>query len=243
MHNLSKMKNDPTIILAYPCGTGGHFLASLMQLIKFNTKPSTITSTGSMHEAGSRIYQPVPLTNSNITDNVAVELSILSQHLISSTSPIFIGHFRGLRHIKQLNPDNKIFYVTVSESDFHIQEQNFIKKIMIPNWSESWYNVYKTSNWPGFEELPETITDINELPNLVRNGILTINKKYIAEWTYDLPDNCNNTHELPMSLITHPEELYNKLLLDLGAEHWVYVHARCQKFINNYIKANNYETQ
>jgi hypothetical protein len=131
----------------------------------------------------------------------------------------------------------------VSESDFHIQEQNFIKKIMIPNWSESWYNVYKTSDWPGFEELPETITDINELPNLVRNGILTINKKYIAEWTYDLPDNCNNTHELPMSLITHPEELYNKLLLDLGTEHWVYVHARCQKFINNYIKANNYETQ
>jgi hypothetical protein len=237
------MKNEPKIILAYPCGTGGHFLASLMQLIKFNTKPSAITNTGSMHEVGSRIYQPVPLTNSSTTDDVEIELSTIAQHLASSTAPIFIGHFRGLKYIKQLYPKNKIFYVTVAESDFHIQEQNFIKKIMIPNWSQNWYNVYKTESWPAFEELPRIITDINELPELVHDGILTINRKYIAEWIYDLPDDHDDTCELPMSLITRPEELYNKLLTELDAEHWVYIHARCQKFINNYIKANGYETR
>ena len=237
------MTNEPKIILAYPCGTGGHFLASLMQLIKFNTRPSAITNTGSMHGVGARVYQTVPLSSSNVTDSVAVELSILSQQLESSTAPIFIGHFRALRYINQLNPNNKIFYVTVAESDIHTQEQNFIKKIMIPNWSEKWYSVYKTESWPAFRELPESITDINELPGLVRDGILSINKKYIVEWTYDLPDDCGNTYELPMSLITRPEELYNRLLLGLDAEHWAYIQARCQKFINNYIKANNYETQ
>lgn len=236
------MKNEPKIILAYPCGTGGHFLASLMQLIKFDTKPSAVTNTGSMHGVGSRIYQPVPLTNSNVTDDAAVEIEILSQHL-ESPAPIFIGHFRALRHINQLNPENKIFYVTVSESELHIQEQNFIKKIMLPNWCEKWYNVYKTPSWPEFDQLPKSITDINQLPELVRNGILAINKKYMIDWTYDLPTNLDNTHELPMSLITKPEELYNKLLLGLDAEHWAYVQARCHKFINNYIKANNYETQ
>jgi hypothetical protein len=230
------MKNNRQIILAYPCATSGNFFASLIQLIISDFDPDKITETGSLHAyTKPRPYKSIVLNSQDSNDDIEHEWPQLHDQLELDQSSMMIGHFRALNAVHQYNPDIKIFYITVDNNQLAVQESNFIRKIMLPNWSERWYNIYRSDHWPTFDQLPPVLNNINQLPVQVQNGILGINRNYILNWRYDVP---SAACELPLSLLATPDILYNTIINALNVRSDVWLKKHSIEFINSYVRAN-----
>lgn len=233
---------NPKNIVAYPAATSGHFFASVIAWISQGIKPTSITNTGSLHsDFPSKPYETI-INTASIRGDLSAEWQVLHRAIESKSAATLMGHFRGLKSIATNYPNFHLFYVTVPDDWLIVQEKNFIKKIMIPSWSADWYKIYQGSDWPNFYELPDSITDVSQLPEFVVKDILKINRLYIQNWTYDLDLLHKNTHELPLSLLSDAELLYNTVsqylepVVDQNSK-------ECIQFIKDYIKFNDYENR
>lgn len=191
------------IVVCFPGGASGHFIANLCSLLLFNVIPSQVLPNGSMHDNNNNfIKHPLSLEGRILDksiDSYKQELNVIQE---LKNFSIAIGHFR---YVNELVATNKqVIYITFDNDDKEKIYYN-LKRKTDPNLiSEQHYNAIKGSDWPSFSEhlngniSPEFFSDRQ-------------NKDWLSDWFYKLPQNSNNTCEIKFKEIIFGEKLLEKL--------------------------------
>ena len=225
------------IIIAYPCATGGKFIASLVAMIVHGSN-NDILQNGSLHNAPNGFVQYHVEDTSNDPDVLEAEWNGFQKFLDTNTNSVIVSHMRNLAQVINTYTDAKIIYLTIATEEWkQLQERNFINKIMRPFWSPRWYNVYRTESDPEFNP------DLASMPELVIQKILSINKSYIDTWQYQLPANTDRLLNLDMSCVTDPQSLLSNILAFLAIDLDQDRHTQALNFINEYVKINEYDNR
>lgn len=166
------------IIISFPTGCGGNFLGALTALI-LKQQHNLIKHDGSMHLTTNGYHYLSPESSDNgFTSNL--------NHLKSPDVDIGTVHMKDIKSIIETYPDYKVIVVNLDKNDLDIQAHNFKTKTMPLMWSENWYNIYRSNNYPDFDP------DISKIPDHIINDILAINRQQIQEWEYIFPDDMTN---------------------------------------------------
>jgi hypothetical protein len=223
------------IIVAYPCATGGNFLASLIALI-LNNDENTIDCYGRLHSTPIG-YSTFYANNASVdTNSVDQEWSSVKEFLVSNsnTNKILSGHFRDFQSITDNIPNVKIVYITVDPKLYPIQETNFVNKILMPMWSLEFYNAYRTNAWPKFD------STISNMPTYVIDEILSINRHYIRNWKYFLSNNSSLMLETPLKLQSTPAVLIQQVIDFLDVKLNSIQFKKVLQFAEQYKQINKY---
>lgn len=222
------------IVVAYPCASGGNFLAATIALMR-DGAVNSITDTGSIHNE-PRGFRPHPTVNAEVDIDTKLEQQDLRLFLEKWHTPnlILAGHFRNLKSIVETYPCAKVLYITIDDGLRDIQQDNFFRKVIVPSWGENMYNIYRSSSWPAF-------APIDQMPDFVISDLHEINKKYVDSWNMVLPLSTNRTLEITMSDLLNSDLLIPTLsdFLDIKIDD---THrGRVLQFINDYKHINGYE--
>ena len=226
------------IVVAYPCASGGNFLAATIALMRDRVS-NNITKDGSMHgeHYGFRPHYTVNAkANTDAKSELELEQEDLQLFLEKWYTPdlILAGHFKNLKSIVALYPDTKVLYITIDIKSKIMQQDNFFRKVIVPYWGERAYNMYKSSRWPEF-------APIDQMPDFVITDLHEINKKYVSSWNMVLPLSTDRTLEITMSDLLNGDLLISTLsdFLDIKIDD---THrGRVLQFINDYKHINGYE--
>jgi len=225
------------IIIAYPCATGGKFIASLVAMLLHGSN-NNILKDGSVHglpEGFSQYHVENTSNNPGVLDD---EWFGFQKFLTTNTSTVIVSHMRNLAKVIKTYNDAKAIYLTIASDEWKdIQEQNFIKKIMRAFWSERWYRIYQIPGSPEFNP------DIDAMPKSAINRIMQINRDYINSWEYSLPDSTERLLNLDISCVTNPGILLDQLTAFLEVTLPEERYNQALHFINDYVKINEYDNR
>jgi len=228
------------IIVAYPCATGGKFLASLISLILHN-KANKILKNGSLHGTPNGFVQYDVKNTSTGEGFLEAEWEGFQEFLSTiaqSEDTVIVGHMRNLAPVIETYADAKIIYITVSSEEWKdVQEQNFIKKVMRAFWKPRWYKIFCPPGGPEFDP------NIDNMPQSFIDGILKINRNYLETWQYNLPIATERLLNLDISCIMNPEMLLTDLIKFLQVEISEERYLLASDFINEYVKINEYDNR
>jgi hypothetical protein len=166
------------IIIDFPTGCGGNFLGALTALI-FKNEHNLIKHDGSMHLTKNGYSY---ITPEEEIGGIPTNLN----HLRSPGVDIGTVHIKDIKSIIETYPDYKVIAVILDKSDLDLQEHNFKTKTMPLQWSEDWYNKYRSDRYPDFD------SDISKMPKDIIDDILAINRRHIQEWEYTFPEDMTN---------------------------------------------------
>jgi hypothetical protein len=223
------------IFVAYPVGTGGHFLASVLSLL-INNMQNTVLSDGSMHESING-YQVFNIRGHSGTEE-EIDLGQIQRRLQkpNSTDHIMIGHLENLKRLTALSSELQVLYITVNTPRwFEIQQKNFYNKVVKQHWSKESYQRFATSSWPEFNP------DLSQMPQWVIDDILNINLQHIKSWNFVLPEDQSRCLEIPIELTVQPIQLLTRIIGFLRLSPGEEQYQQAVDLINQYIKINNYE--
>lgn len=182
------------IVVCYPVGTGGHFIATLLVLLLKGIYP-VILPNGSMHgNNGYRFYISIK--------------DIEAWH----NNDIVIVHESDIQAVAEIPAVAKIICISIGESHYDNQEKNFLEKNMEDQWSENYYSGFKSDSYPPYH------ADLSSMPDWVIQDILKINRQYITSWHYIFPKNKSNILEIDFSEILHSDSLVQKIKLFLDID-------------------------
>ena len=225
------------IVIAYPCATGGQFIASLVALLVHGSN-NNILDDGSVHGSPEGFRQYHVEDTSNDPGVLDAEWEGFQQFLATNASTVIVSHMRNLAKVAETYTDSKIIYLTIaSEKWKDLQEQNFIQKIMRAFWSERWYKIYQTPDSPEFNP------DIDAMPASAIDRIVQINRNYINTWKYILPESTERLLNLDISCVLNPAVLLDQLTRFLEVTVSQQRHNQALHFINEYVKINNYDNR
>jgi hypothetical protein len=195
------------IIVCYPVATGGNFIGSLVGMLVNNTTCS-VNLDGSMHN-----NQGYKFCNN------------IEQVKTCNYNDIVIIHELNIKKVVENFSGSKVIYVSIDQTEYDIQEKNFLKKCILALWSEDWYNRYRSDRYPPYE------SDISKIPEWVIKDILDVNRQYITNWEYIFPEDVSNILCIKFHEILHGTSLLDKLKLFLDIDN---IDQSVYNLVNNY---------
>ena len=202
------------IVICFPGGGGGHFIASICKNLLYNHSIE-FQRDGSAHS--------VLLTHqhqdflSNRTLDISVDSYAKEYELIDSLQEfdIVIAHFRNIIALTQKN--KKVIYITFTPDQKQILYNRIKNKVPDAMLSNSHYTVLAGDDWPSYDEYVKgaKIPTINE------------GRDWLDDWYYAIPANTADICEIKFSDILSGNNLIDILSNFL----------QIKKFDKNYIEA------
>ena len=211
------------LIVTFPGGTGGNFLANLCSHL-INQAPIEIDENGSAHDFKCLRY----------LDHTLLDLSpesYVQEYNLITKLPKFelaLAHFRNLSVLAQ--QVSQIIYITFDLDDIPEILRRLTSKIE-DKLNEQKYNILAGPNWPSYRDYVKgaSIPELEEL-----------RMRFIYDWYYILPLDHSNLCEISFKEINSGYALVDKLAKFLNVKE--YDQQEIYAILDTYRAINNLES-